>query len=184
MVFFLAGVHGVGKTSICSALADTLKIPSMSASQLIKLQSELEAWTSDKKTKEIPSNQQKLLSAIRACKKNNAVFLLDGHFALLDHSGSITPIEHNVFFEMGLSAVILIEDEPCAISQRLENRDKVQWDKALIANLQEAEREGALSFCRKAGIPLLIAEQSDFDSIHDFVNENMAKYRDKNLSRD
>ena len=176
MVFFLAGVHGVGKTSICSKLADKLKIPSMSASQLIKLQSELEAWTSDKKTKEISSNQQKLLSAIHAYKKHNAVFLLDGHFALLDHLGSITPIEQNVFLDMGLSAVIFIEDDPCTISRRLEDRDKIKWDTALIANLQKAEKECALSFCRKTETPLLIAKQSDFDRIHDFVNETMARY--------
>lgn len=176
MVFFLAGVHGVGKTSICSRLADTLKIPSISASQLIKLQSKLETWTSDKKTKEIPSNQQKLLAAIRTFKKHNAAFLLDGHFALLDHSGTITPIEQNFFLEMGLSAVIFIEDAPYAISRRLEERDKVQWGTALIANLQDAERKGALSFCRKTETPLLIAKQSDFGRIHDFVNQNMAKH--------
>ncbi|MGP6417528.1 ATP-binding protein [Pseudomonas putida] len=176
MVFFLAGVHGVGKTSLCSRLAETLKIPSISASQLIKQQGELEAWTSDKKTVEITSNQQKLLSAIRTYEKQTEAWLLDGHFALLDHSGRITQIEQNVFYAMHLSAVVFIEDDPFSIALRLEKRDNVQWDAGLINKLQQAEKEGALNFCKKTNTPLLIATPSDFEQVREFIIKGIAKY--------
>lgn len=175
MVFFLAGVHGVGKTSLCSRLAEELKIASVSAGELIKQQLEKAAWPSDKKTLEIANNQKALMSAVQEFELKNGCFLLDGHFALLSHEGHIVDIELDVIASLNLSAVIFIEDTPRAISMRLERRDHVRWDIELIADLQQAEKKGALNFCGKYNTPLLVGAPSNFTGIRDFIIANMKK---------
>lgn len=53
---FLAGVHGVGKSTIAISIAKTLGFGHFGASQLIREEREKISWTSDKKTSNLYSN--------------------------------------------------------------------------------------------------------------------------------
>jgi len=181
MVIFLAGVHGVGKTSLCSRLSDDLGIVSISASQLIKQHMQGQTWQIDKKTSTVFDNQQRLITATREFGLKNKQFLLDGHFALLDQNGEIVEIELEVFSRLNLSAVICVVDNPQAIAERLESRDQVKWSVDLVTNLQSAERAGALYFCSKTNTPLLVVDASDITPIRKFILDNARKNLAKHI---
>ncbi|UST64019.1 AAA family ATPase [Pseudomonas moraviensis] len=184
MVFFLAGVHGVGKTSLCSKLTAVLGITSISAGQLIKEYCGRSDWRPDKKTEQILSNQQNLLSAVRLFEMENRVFLLDGHFALLDNTGEVTLIEFDVFGRMNLSAVVFIEDEPHLIAERLKNRDNIPWRAHLVSELQQAEKINAVNFCEFSGTPLMITTPRNLKGILTFITENIKRRLTEDHSKD
>ncbi|MCS3841101.1 adenylate kinase [Pseudomonas sp. JAI111] len=181
MIFFLAGVHGVGKTSLSSRLSDKLKIPTISAGALIQKNIKHSAWPSDKKTKEIPHNQLRLISAVQSYQLQVKDFILDGHFSLLNESGEIISIEVDVFDALKLSGIIFIEDEPREIAARLEARDKVSWDVDLITALQQSEKKVALQLRDTFNLPLLITEPKFFDSVYEFIVKVMKISRSESI---
>lgn len=181
MIFFLAGVHGVGKTSLSSRLSDKLKIPTISAGALIQKQIKHPTWSSDKKTKEILHNQLRLISAVQAYHLQVKDFILDGHFSLLNESGEVTSIEVDIFDALKLSGVIFIEDQPREIAARLEARDTVSWDVDLIAALQKSEKKVAFQLRDTFNIPLLISEPKFFESVYEFIFEIMKKSRSESF---
>ena len=81
-VIFVSGIHGVGKDYFTRKIEEELGIKSYSASELISEYGNVN-FNSDKKTKNIGSNQDYLLQAIRS-EKLPKEYILNGHFCLLN----------------------------------------------------------------------------------------------------
>ena len=62
-IIFIAGSYGVGKTTICNQLANILKIPSYSASDLISKQNK-ESYGKNKYVKDSNLNQNILVEQV------------------------------------------------------------------------------------------------------------------------
>lgn len=157
MIFFVAGVHGAGKSFLCSAFALKSGILHKSASQLIRDNSAVELSV-DKKTKNVKSNQEILVKAVEKIHANNESLLLDGHFVLVNDSGNIVNIDIDVFSKLNLDGIILIEVPSHVIEERIAKRD----GGCVGYNLQHmiiAEREQAQRVSTVFNIPLMILQE-------------------------
>lgn len=136
-IYFVAGVHGVGKTTYCKTLSKTFKVPHYSASELIKRWS-CKAHNLDKKVSDIDGNQSSLLAAITEFVPENR-FLLDGHFCLLDANHDIRKVPERIFSELAPKAVLVMHDDVTNIVSRIKGRDNVLQNESVLIKLQKCE---------------------------------------------
>jgi len=167
MIVMVAGVYGVGKSTICSKLSDDLKLNFYSASELIKNEQGFSTWDKNKKTGKIKKNQDYLFNAIN--KKANENFMLDGHFCLRNKNDKIEIIDFKSIQRLGIKAVLLLKEEPEIICNRLMNRDDVLWSRDFIADLQNTEEEQAISYTKENIIPFSSNFVNEYDAIKDFL---------------
>ncbi|OBU10765.1 ATP-binding protein [Morganella psychrotolerans] len=163
MIVMIAGVYGVGKSTICNKLSNDLKIKFFSASELIKSEKGFITWDKYKKTDQISSNQDFLVNAIN--RMSGIDFLLDGHFCLLDKEGNIKKIEFDVIDKLNIGAVLLLKESTDVICNRLMDRDKISWDESLIIQMQEIEEKQAFKFTTEYNLPFKSFYVSDYEVI-------------------
>ncbi|MDD2781483.1 AAA family ATPase [Sulfuricurvum sp.] len=167
-VIFMGGIHGVGKSTLCKKLQNDFNILSMTASQLIKEVSEKEEGK-NKFVKNIDTNQHKLIKQIKKYTLDG-YFILDGHFTLLDKKRNIKKIEANVFRQMNLHLMILIDLEPEIIVNRLKQRDNIVYDIDLIRQMRDEEILHAKSISQELGIPLYIIESNKYENLKEIFS--------------
>ena len=155
MVIFLAGVHGVGKTFLGRAAAEKLGLRYATASSLIR--DELggkESWSKSKRTRNVESNQEALISAVlRILEDGDVTLVLDGHFVLRNGAGNLIPIPSDVFKRLRLKSAILLEDPASVVAVRLRERG-VHQSLDNISELADAELRNAKHLCEEIGISL------------------------------
>lgn len=151
---FVGGVHGVGKSTICRDVFDTLGYECVTASSLISAYGR--ETDHDKRVDHVEENQSLLLEALDKAKAMNGRMLLDGHYTLINAQGDIKPIDIEVFRAMRPSHLILIKGKPDEIANRLQSRDKKLWTKSFLAKFQEAEEANARHVAKTIGVPLRI----------------------------
>lgn len=152
-VIFVAGVHGVGKTSACECAAESLGISHFTASEIILARKSSVVATEGKVVKDLDENQQILMDGVRQTLAMHSPILLDGHFTLRTIDG-IVPIAPSVFSALPIRAVALFHDAPEKIVQRLNSRDNFTHDVADVSAHQEAELKHACEVSKLLGIPL------------------------------
>ncbi|MHA3383883.1 ATP-binding protein [Yersinia enterocolitica] len=154
MLIFIAGVHGVGKGYLCSLAEKELQVTHISASKLIKDNSQI-TFDSSKLTETPDKNQLILLSALEKLTHSKNDLLLDGHFTLINKTGNIEELKFDIFQKMSLDGVILITEPAKTISKRLLLRDGIEitYD---LDKLIEVERENAIRITKKLKTPLII----------------------------
>jgi len=156
MNIFVAGVHGVGKTFLASRLPASTGLTHTSASKLIKDEKMLPNWGNNKLVADIDANQIALAAAVKRHNDAGTRLLLDGHFVLLDTDMNFTRIEIDVFRSLHLDAVILIEETPTTVAERIRQRDDRVIEIKFLEDFITAERTHAQSVCDVIGIPLEI----------------------------
>jgi len=160
---FVAGVHAVGKTSMCDAYTQKTDFVHKSAGQLIKeaKANAIEAHT--KSVKDIAGNQELLIEAVDATRASGKHLLLDGHFAILNSDNIPTAIETNVFAELKIDAVVVITDDVNAITERIVKRDGVLINASDINLFQSVELQRAKQVAEELNLPFY--EIKAFDQI-------------------
>jgi adenylate kinase len=156
MNVFIAGIHGAGKSYLASRAAHKIGMVHTSASKLIKEERTLMTWNDDKRVSDVNANQCALVAAVRRHNEEGIRLLLDGHFVLLNESGEMIRLNEDVFAELNLKLVILIEAEPHIVAQRIALRDQRQLTLDHLNSFLLAEREQAESVCEQLDIPLAI----------------------------
>lgn len=151
-IIFISGVHGVGKTTFCKMLVEELEIQHFSASNLITNFSKIE-FPADKHIKDISYNQPILVEAVRQYVPKNKSSILDGHFCLIDTEGAIENIAENIFFSLGIIAIICLKCDAQEISKRLSNRDGFDHDVEFISHLQNNESERSKYISDEINVP-------------------------------
>jgi len=154
-VIFLAGAHSVGKTFLGKPAAEALGLIHCSASGLIREEKGRVTWNAAKRVEEIDDNQKALIRAIKRKLDDGHRLLIDGHFVLRDASGAIARIEVDVFDEMNLSGVVLLEEEPAVIVSRLRARDGQAVSISEVIEMANAERIHAQRATTQLGIALV-----------------------------
>lgn len=155
-IIFVAGIHGCGKSTFCSNLSKSMKIPTFSCSDLIRKSKKIEF--SNKLTNDISQNQNLLKIAINNYLSHINSYILDGHFSLLDSNFNIVKIPFETFANLGITKVILLNTSIDIIYNNLKKRDNVIYSKELLTNFLHEE----LSYCKyvtqKLKIPLEIID--------------------------
>lgn len=136
-IIFIGGVHGVGKTTLCTKICSSSQYKHYSASHLIKEQKAEAIAEKSKRVSNIDSNQDLLQNALN--KLNDSHVLLDGHFTLLDKDGVIQNIPKEVFKAISPEALIVITERPEIIAERISKRDLDQPDVTFIEKHQDIE---------------------------------------------
>lgn len=122
-VIFVAGVYGVGKSTLCNKLENHLKIPAFSSGDLIsKINGEV--YGRNKVVKDKEANQNVLISAVEERLKEFSIILLAGHFCIFNTKNEIDILPEFVYKRLHLSKIVLLEAENTRIINNLQNRDK------------------------------------------------------------
>jgi adenylate kinase len=148
---FLAGVHGVGKTTLCKQWLEPMRFHCVSASSIIKSQNGdvVEA----KMVGDIPDNQQKLLLGIQSLRAKHQQLAVDGHFVILNREKQMENVDVSVFHELRPDAIVILLNEPGLIMQRLSSRTFSHWDVGFIEELQTRESFQAKTTAEQLAIP-------------------------------
>ncbi|BAP87351.1 flagellar adenylate kinase [Burkholderiales bacterium GJ-E10] len=163
-VIFVAGVHAVGKTTLCKQAEQTKEIAHYSASDLIREEKANAVPEQGKVVTEVDAPQRHLIRAVhRVLPRHGGKILLDGHFSLLTATGKIEMISVDVFHALGLERVVVLHDEPVAIAARWSRRDGGAVDLAMVTTHQEEELRHARHVAQTLAIPL--TEVRAFDTV-------------------
>lgn len=161
-VIFVAGVYAVGKTTACTCVAKTARISHHTASSLIKAEKASAIPEEGKVVADIIDNQNLLIRGVqRALMENGGRILLDGHFTLPDRDGQIEQIAVEVFKALNIQGVVVLHDDPHAISARFVARDGESRSADIVAKHQRAELTHARTVCDHLGIPLVLLDAFD-----------------------
>lgn len=169
-VIFVGGVHGVGKTTLCSQYALAHNLTSKSASQLIREAKQSAIAASGKAVKDIDGNQKLLIKAVRQYRNSGTNLLLDGHFALWDVNHQVMPLGTNVFSNLGIDGVIVLHDSPRHIAKRLAKRDSNRIVASSIAEIQRAELINAVKVGHELSVPVAQIRSGDKSSFNQLVS--------------
>ncbi len=172
---FIAGVHGVGKSTAAELLTTRYGVPHYTASKIIKEMRSTIDPDSGKLVSNVAANQELLISGVQKILQKHPSFILDGHFTLLNKFSEIEKIDIDVFKRLSISGVILLKEMPTTIYSRLANRDVSVMPVDIINRHQVAEEEYANYVSSLLGIPICIlsgwAEPSLFEVYDKFITD-------------
>lgn len=152
MIIFVAGIHGVGKTYLGSPAAKNIGLRHATASQLIQEERGLQSWGSDKRVASVDENQAALISATNRLRANGQNLLLDGHFVLRGANGGLNKINSQVFRDLQIGAVLLLQARIEIVVNRLQARGDMSWTVSELQNLAEQEEAHAARVSAELGI--------------------------------
>jgi len=159
--YFVGGIHGVGKTTFVTKVADMMGVPSYSSSDLIKSFTVMD-WADKVVSNDcVNANQDALIQALGATSWDSAGGFLDGHFVLRTGEGLWEEIPVDVFRDMRLDGVFVLTAKPEAIAGRLAQKDsydcaRLMWNLPEIESLQSAELAHAQRVANNLHLPLSI----------------------------
>ncbi|MCK8098934.1 ATP-binding protein [Bacillus sp. 2CMS4F] len=152
---FLAGVHGVGKSTLASKLESLIDIECISISDLIRRAGK-KIPISEKNTAGISGNQELWKNELYKLNLKKTFMLLDGHFCLLNKNKVIFPLPLSTFENTNMTKIILVQHRPSIIRERLLSRDNISYSLELIEELQKCEIKRAKEYSRNKKIKLFI----------------------------
>jgi adenylate kinase len=165
-LIFIAGIHGVGKSTFCKNFEKIHpNLECFSASSLIK-NYKSNAFTDLKQVPNVDANQDLLISALESQKTTKDLILLDGHFCLFDSNFIPQKIPQEVFLKLKISLIILLTAPVELIIQRMKNRDGKSHSVEQLSELQDLEISAAKNTAETLNIPLHIIT-------HDNISTNL-----------
>lgn len=145
---FVAGTYGVGKSTLCRELSKSLRIPEYSASDLISSVNG-ETYHVDKFVKDKNNNQNILVSKTKLLLEKSPTLLLAGHFCIFDKEENVEYLPKDVFSELRIDMIILLEAQVSTIIENLFNRDRKHYSEKNLLALQKAERKTANEIAKR-----------------------------------
>jgi adenylate kinase len=156
-IYFIGGIHGVGKGTLCKDLEKEYHVGHVTASELLKWK-EI-STIANKNVKNIQTTQDRLLLGLESLPANN--YLLDGHFCLFNNEGEPERIPFETFQKINPKVIALVTEDVGIISSRLESRDLKRYDIKKLEMMQKMEIEYAIEVSQLLRIPFVEINQSD-----------------------
>ncbi len=164
-IIFVGGIHGVGKGTFIEAVtARCQSVEGLSCSTILKWEN-----PTHKVVENVEENQNKLLANIPYFIDMDKEYLLDGHFCLLTENGDIERVPMDVFETINPDMILLIEENPTIICQRLLQRDSVLYSIELIKAFLQEERTYAKEVAETLGIPIKVCNPEKWDTYIDDI---------------
>jgi Archaeal adenylate kinase len=136
---FVAGVYGVGKSTLCEQLSNMLSIPAFSSGDLISSVNG-EQYGANKVVSDKNKNQDILVVEVNKKLRMYHDIILAGHFCILNINGAVDYIAKSVYKNLCVDGIILLEAPTDQILTNLAARDHKNYNYRQISKLQDAER--------------------------------------------
>lgn len=160
-VIFVAGIHAVGKSTVCNVVSDEFGIPHLTASQIIRDEKSSAVSANSKLVADVMDNQRLLIQGV-ARLLETGYLLLDGHFTMRRKSDAgIEPVHVDVFRDLRVGSVVLFTDHPEEIAKRMYARDGVLHPVGMFQSHQDAEIAHAKHVADTLGLPIVTLEAFD-----------------------
>ena len=131
-----------------------------------------EVFAKDKLITNIDGNQPYLLIAVNILNSNEDVYLLDGHFCLLNPDGAVRRIEVETFIGLNPQAIVLLVENPAIIVERRKARDGIDYDVSDIKEFQQEEIVYAKEIAEIINAPLFILDgANDLENALHFIGQ-------------
>lgn len=160
-IVFVGGIHGVGKTTLCRSVSNELGVIHLTASEIL-------SWSEDqnkKQVNDILEMQRRLISGLERFCKDDRLYLLDGHYCLLDQAGNITEIPIEIFEQINPKLLVLINGDLESIQARLQERDQQRYNMDMLIKFKKTEAEHAQKVASKLGNDLYMVQNTDRESL-------------------
>ena len=170
---FIAGIYGVGKTTLCEKIKNKVGIEFFSASDIIS-QVNGEMYGKNKLVKNEKRNQEILISKIKKLKDVEKI-LLNGHFCIFDNNNYVIQLPIDTYSALDIDLIILLERDTKEIVRELIQRDNKKYLFQDIEQLKIKEKEIAIMVSKQLNIPLHIHnmtfDESDENTIISFLEK-------------
>lgn len=158
---FVAGIHAVGKSTVCKAVSDEFGVSHYTASQIIKEEKSSAILANSKLVADVAENQRLLIQGVLR-RLNEGHFLLDGHFTMRRKSdGEIETIHVDVFRDLRIGGIVLFTDHPEEIVKRMYARDGVLHSVEMFHAHQVSEITHAKYVAEMLNLPIAILDAFD-----------------------
>lgn len=171
-LYFIGGIHGVGKGTICKEIISDFNITHLSASEVLKWEeiSSLE----NKKVNDFELSQNRLISNLNQITEPTKNYLLDGHFCLLNSENEPEKINKETFIELNPKAFIIVVDKIELIQKRLEKRDNKSYDIEILQKFQDLEFDYSISLSKELNKPIIKVINGNIQNLLNFLkNESI-----------
>lgn len=149
-IIFIGGIHGSGKGTICQSIYAKKSCIHLIASELLKWE-EISDKT-NKYVENIDNTQERLIAGLLNTIEKDKLYLLDGHFCLLDKYGEISKIPETTFENISPKSIAVINEDIQRIKERLEKRDGKPYDFNALKQMQETEIAYSKKIAKKLGV--------------------------------
>lgn len=152
-----SGTHGVGKGFFLERVKDYVKQYNICTASTIIAKHKSATDMGYKKVSSVKNNQDILITAINEEKNNdNRDLILDGHLCIHNGDGEVERIPEYFFVETNIMNIILLQDEPEIIRERLKKRDNKEVKVEDIEKMQNEELKYAGELKEKLGIYFVV----------------------------
>jgi len=162
-IYFIGGIHGVGKGTICKEITSRTNLIHITASEVLKW-NEI-SLSENKLVKNISSTQERLIYGLENLIVEDKEYLLDGHFCLLNSSGIPIRIDEDTFDQINPKAIAIVIDDAQKIAKRLKLRDAKIYSIQILNDLQEMEIEYAKYLSDKYSIPYIEIRDGNYNQL-------------------
>jgi adenylate kinase len=166
-IFFVGGIHGVGKGTICKKIASKSELIHITASEVLKW-NEISS-SGDKLVENISSTQEKLIFGLNNLIDRHKKYLLDGHFCLLNSLNVPCKIDEETFDILKPKVISIVIDDVEKITKRLENRDSKRYCISVLNELQSLEIEYAKYLSKKYSVPYIEIKDNNYEQLLNII---------------
>lgn len=165
---FIAGVYGVGKSTLCSFLSEKLQIPAFSAGDLISAING-EQYGANKAVADKENNQVLLAECVRELNHKNGQIILAGHFCIFKVNNDIEVLPESVYSALDITRIILLESDIQTIMANLRRRDGKDYSEKSVSTLIEKERAQSERISKQLKCQLDIYKMTFTDKDADYI---------------
>lgn len=159
---FVAGIYGVGKSTLCQEMATKLQVPCFSAGDLISNVNG-EKYGANKAVSDKNMNQNILIIEVQKILKAHPRIILAGHFCIFTKQNTIDILPRDVFRNLNIERILLLEADIDVVLRHLSLRDQRKYTYSEIRALGEAERKEAISVAADLNCEMTI-HKMNFDN--------------------
>lgn len=170
-VYFIAGIYGIGKTTLGRQLSQQFGISFYEASELIKKHNG-EEYGAIKHVKNVNRNQEILIEEVSKILKQEKAIILAGHFAIFTKERLVEVIPEKVFQQLNLTSIILLETSVNHAMRHLKGRDNKNYTAEELSTLAAEEKRYCLRAVKKTGAKLIIHQMNYVNDV-DVIKKNI-----------
>lgn len=167
-ILFVGGIHGVGKSTLCSKICSDLGLNHLTASSLLKWH-EIKEDIKDKKVDNIDYTQERLIQGLEQTIIPSEKYLLEGHLTLFDREGKISEVPTNIFQKISPVLISVITEDPGIIKSRIESRDGNHYDLNSLSEMQNVEVSRGEMIAQILQVPFCRVVNSNTDKLIELI---------------